>query len=126
VTPTLRRLLAAGAALLAVLAAAPEVAVHSHQPWETELARTVIVRSTAPGPCAPAHHFDPAETDVHPPCPACLARWGGLAVVASRTTLAGAMDFVALAQPSAPHFPATHSRSQARGRAPPSPILALA
>lgn len=123
---TLRRLLAAGAALLAVLAAAPQVAVHSHQAWETELARAVVVRSTAPGPCAPARHFDPAETDVHPPCPACLARCGELAVIALRTTLQGAMGFVARSAPSAPQSAATHCRSHARGRAPPGPILALA
>ena len=118
-TPTLRRLLASGAALLAVLAAVPEVVAHSHQSWETDLARQVTVRSAAHVPCAPAHHFDPAELDVHPPCPICLS---GRASVGALAPPAGPAVARRVAAHVAPGAPAAHGAAPLRlapGRAPP-------
>jgi len=126
VTPTLRRLFAFGAALLAVLAAVPEVVAHSHRSWEADLARQVTVRSAAPVPCAPTLHFDPAEIDVHPPCPGCLSRHAGLGVLADRAALGAEARFAAL-DPSAGRIPpALLPVSRARGRAPPSSFRSIA
>jgi len=119
VTPTLRRLLAAGAALLAVLAAAPEVVVHSHQAWETELARAITVRSAAPVPCAPAHHFDPAELDSHPPCPGCILSRAGLGALAPPAAPPIARTSAAFLLPPEPETEVAAPLRLAPGRAPP-------
>jgi len=119
VTPTLRRLLAAGAALLAVLAAVPEVVVHSHQAWETELARAVTVRSAASVPCAPSHHFDPAETDVHPACPGCIWSRAGLGALAPPATPPLACPTFAVLLLAEPEAEVAAPLRLAPGRAPP-------
>ncbi len=118
-TPTLRRLLAFGAALLAVLAAGPEVVAHSHASWETDLARQVTVRSSAHVPCAPAHHFDPAEVDLHPPCPACLSGRAGVGALAPPARPPVARHAVAHVPPGASTVRCAAPLRLAPGRAPP-------
>jgi hypothetical protein len=114
-----RRLVALAAVLIAAFAAAPELVVHSHQAGGTELARQVILRSTAPRPCAATQHFDPAESDVHPPCPGCLK--GGarfVALLPAARPVAG--ERLANLPLPADHTPAAATaRRLARGRAPP-------
>ena len=115
----LRRLLAFGAALLAVLAAGPEIVAHSHQSWETDLARRVTVRSSAHVPCAPTHHFDPAELDVHPPCPACLSGRASVGALAPSARPAVAQRAVAHVPPGASTGRSAAPLRLAPGRAPP-------
>jgi hypothetical protein len=115
----LRRLLAFGIALLAVLAAGPEVVAHSHPSWEPDLARQVTVRPIARVPCAPTHHFDPAELDVHPPCPACLSGRAGVGALAPPATPAVAHRAVAHVPPGAPTRRCAAPLRLAPGRAPP-------
>ena len=117
--PPVRPLFGFAAALLAALAGVPELVAHSHGTWETELARQVTVRSTADAPCAPAQHFDPAEVEHHPSCPACLNGRVRAGVVAA----AAGLDAVAPSALPAPPVPAAPQpaggRRLARGRAPP-------
>lgn len=119
VTPIRRRLAALAAAFVAAVACAPELVVHPHQAWEVELARQVTMRSTAPEPCAPTHHVDPAEIDVHPPCPGCLTGCAGQGVFAPPAGLAAGARLAALAPPADRTPPDTDALRLARGRAPP-------
>jgi len=119
VRPPLRRLFAFAVALLAALAGASELAAHSHGAGGRVLAAEVGVRSTAAAPCAPTQHFDPAEVDHHPACPACLSGCARQGISAPTPLLAAAparaLSGLADAAPPAP----AAVRRLPNGRGPP-------
>ncbi len=115
--PPVRRLLAFTAVLFAALAGAPELVAHSHRAGPSELVAQAGVRSTAAAPCAPTQHFDPAEVDHHPACPACLTGCARHALPAPMAELAparcSALSHLPDAAPPRPH--AVRRRSSGRG-----------